>query len=133
MCRTAKRLVTKAIKHPEINVPASVQIAHRSRRFTICTVSQTQNAPKAAARAGSTIVMPAILPRRQQGGKADRQTQDYYGRGDCGSSADLQPRQRPLQLGNSLIGDLRPLQLDLFQLRQRIQLCQSAVGQGRVV
>jgi hypothetical protein len=37
---------------------ASVHFAHRSRRLTIRTVSQTQNAAKATAIAGSRMIMP---------------------------------------------------------------------------
>jgi hypothetical protein len=45
----------------------AVQIAHRSRRLTIRTVSHTQNAAKATAKV--MMVMPAFYPPRRGGGK----------------------------------------------------------------
>ena len=50
------KLATYSTGNP--TAAASALLAHRSRLFTMRTVSQTQNAAKATARAGRTIVMP---------------------------------------------------------------------------
>ena len=47
--------------------PAAIHFAHRSRRLTIRTPSQTQKAAKATARIGRRMAMPAILSGMTRG------------------------------------------------------------------